>query len=106
MHKQPVKDTQHSETIHHQKTVPVTEIREQHSSTEQDHKAFAGLHSQHKDQVIQGSHDKVIVDKGQSIVLCYRFLGLSDVVSIDSGEIVNENVHHHVRSSLLPSSLR
>lgn len=73
-HVQPVRDTQHSEERHHEQAVPTTEVYEKHVSSDQDKAALANLNRE-RDSREELAKDRVIVDKG---------------------EVVNENVKHHV----------
>lgn len=80
-HVQPVKDVVQGETEHHHKVLPTKELREQHASTTEDQRAFERLHSGHRDEVIQGQKTRDVIDKG---------------------EIVTENVQHHLHHVVQP----
>ncbi|KAL8279270.1 hypothetical protein RQP46_008307 [Phenoliferia psychrophenolica] len=79
-HVQPVLDTQHADREHSEKVHEPTKIHEQHVNTDSDRQIFAGL-NQHKDHVAHGHDSKKVVDKG---------------------EVVHENVSHHVHHVVQP----
>jgi len=80
-HVQPVLDTQHRDREHHENAHPVTHIKESHVNTDADKKLFAGHGAKHHDSQHIGGTDRTVVDKG---------------------EIVNENVSHHVHHVVQP----
>ncbi|KAK4047693.1 hypothetical protein OIV83_005201 [Microbotryomycetes sp. JL201] len=83
-HVQPVHDTRHEEHKHHERVHPTTEVYEKHVSTDQDKAALAGLS--------RDSDTKDVLPKERVVV--------------DKGEIVNENVHHHVHHVVQPTIMR
>lgn len=80
-HVQPVVDKQVRDEVHHTNAVPVTEVRENHASTDEDRKLFAGLASQHKDTETHRGKERTVVDLGEK---------------------VHENVQHHVHHVTQP----
>ncbi|KAM0787788.1 hypothetical protein ACM66B_003842 [Microbotryomycetes sp. NB124-2] len=83
-HVQPVYDTQHESTKHHERVHPTTEVYEKHVSTDQDKAALSGLS--------RDSDTKEVLPK--------------DRVVVDKGEVVNEKVHHHVHHVVQPTIMR
>ncbi|GAA6002251.1 hypothetical protein JCM10207_003147 [Rhodosporidiobolus poonsookiae] len=79
-HTQPVLDTQHAAEVHHEKAVPITEIKENHVATDEDKAQFAALNTA-KDTLVEAPREKVIVDKGEK---------------------VHENVTHHISHLVQP----
>ncbi|GAA5855559.1 hypothetical protein JCM8547_007890 [Rhodosporidiobolus lusitaniae] len=79
-HVQPVLDTQHAAEVHREKVVPVTEVRESHVATDEDKAQFASLNTS-KDTVVDAGKERVIIDKGESVV---------------------ENTSHHVHHVVQP----
>lgn len=79
-HVQPVLDEQHASEVHRENVVPTTHIEEKHVSSAEDKAALAGL-SRHHD-----THDELRKDR----------------VVVDKGEVVNENVTHHVHHAVQP----
>jgi len=80
-HVQPVLDKQVQDEVHHTNAVPVTEINERHSSTNEDRSLFQGLAAQHKDTEVHRGKERTVVDLGEK---------------------VHENVHHHVHHVTQP----
>ncbi|PRQ73153.1 hypothetical protein AAT19DRAFT_15906 [Rhodotorula toruloides] len=80
-HVQPVVDEQHAGEVHHEKAVPVTEIRERHVATDEDKMQFASLNKA-KDSVVEAPRERTIIDRGEQ---------------------VHENVQHHVHHIVQPT---
>lgn len=80
-HVQPIVDKQVQDEVHHENQVPVTTIREQHVNTEDDVNLLRGIGEKHRDTETHRPTERTIVDRG---------------------EIVNENVHHHVHHVTQP----
>ncbi|CAO1620691.1 unnamed protein product [Sympodiomycopsis kandeliae] len=81
-HRQEVLDTEHLPEQQHNKVVPQTNIHEKHASTDKDAQLLHAVASKHaKDAYKDGTSHHQIVDKG---------------------EVINENVHHHVTNLITP----
>jgi len=80
-HVQPVIDKQVQPEVLHENAVPVTEIKERHSSTAEDRQLFQGLATQHRDEEVHRPKERTVVDLGEK---------------------VHENVHHHVHHVTQP----
>ncbi|BGP54334.1 hypothetical protein JCM8202v2_001911 [Rhodotorula sphaerocarpa] len=74
-HIQPVLDEHHAEEVVEEKVIPKTEIKESHAATEEDKSQFLSLNTV-KDEVEEAPRERVIIDKGETVV--------------------SENVHHVV----------
>ncbi|GJN89307.1 hypothetical protein Rhopal_002287-T1 [Rhodotorula paludigena] len=79
-HTQPVLDTQHSAEVQHEKSVPVTHVRENHVATDEDKAQFASLGHAH-DSKVEAPRERTIIDRGEK---------------------VHENTHHHVHHVVQP----
>ena len=80
-HTQPVITSQQLPDTHREKIHPVTRIEEQHVNKVEDNTLFEGQVFQHRNTVDRAPTERVVVDKGTSVV---------------------ENVHHHIHHVIQP----
>jgi len=80
-HVQPVLDSEHSAEKVHSKIHPVTKVHETHASTDKDAALLTSVAGKHQDQYTEAPVHRQVVDKG---------------------EIVNENLHHHIHNVVQP----
>lgn len=90
-HTQPVLDTQHASEEHHQKTVPVTNIRENHVATDEDKAQFAALNTA-RDSVIDAGKEKTIIDRGERVLE-----NTSHHVHHVVQPVIERDTHEHIR---------
>ncbi|GAA95701.1 uncharacterized protein L969DRAFT_101795 [Mixia osmundae IAM 14324] len=78
---QRIRDEQVNETQHHERAVPVTQIKEGHATADADKLAFREQVGAHTDMITHAPKERQVVDKG---------------------EVLTENVHHHVHNVIQP----
>ncbi|CBQ73534.1 conserved hypothetical protein [Sporisorium reilianum SRZ2] len=80
-HVQPVLDSEHAAEKVHSKIHPVTRVHETHASTDKDAALLTSVAGKHQDQYVEAPLHRQVVDKG---------------------EIVNEQIHHHIHNVVQP----